>query len=113
MSRARVTLETKILDSIIAECDKEAAAIVKAGAFAVEGQAKTKAPVDTGALKSSLEAEENGSPLRWWVHDGVEYGIYQELGTSKMSAQPFLVPAVEAVRDNWVALWRKFFERWK
>jgi HK97 gp10 family phage protein len=111
--KVRVTLDTKTLDRITAEANKEAAVIVKAGAFAVEGQAKTRAPVDTGALKSSLEAEENGSPLRWWVHDGVEYGIFQELGTSKMGAQPFLVPAVEAVRDNWTDLWRKFFERWK
>ena len=33
-----------------------------------------------------------------WVHDGVEYGIYQELGTSQMGAQPFMRPAVEANR---------------
>lgn len=34
------------------------------------------------------------------VADGVTYGIYQELGTSKMAAQPFMVPAVEAVRPG-------------
>jgi HK97 gp10 family phage protein len=28
----------------------------------------------------------------------VEYGIYQEFGTSKMAAQPYLTPAVEAIR---------------
>jgi len=32
------------------------------------------------------------------VADGVEYGAYQEFGTSKMAAQPFMRPAIEAVR---------------
>jgi hypothetical protein len=33
----------------------------------------------------------------YWVHDGVEYGVYHELGTHRISARPFMVPAVEAV----------------
>lgn len=33
-----------------------------------------------------------------WVHDGVEYGIYQEMGTHKMAAQPFMRPSIEANR---------------
>lgn len=34
------------------------------------------------------------------VADGVEYGIYQEMGTSKMKAHPFMHPAAEAVRPS-------------
>ena len=63
----------------------------------MEAEAKGRAPVDTGALKGSLHTEKKQAGL-YWVADGVEYGIYQELGTSKMASQPFLVPAVEAVR---------------
>jgi HK97 gp10 family phage protein len=36
----------------------------------------------------------------------VEYGVYQEFGTSKMAAQPFLVPAIEA----WAEKFYKAFE---
>jgi len=36
------------------------------------------------------------------VADGVNYGIYQELGTSKMGAQPFMSPAVEDVRGGFM-----------
>ena len=33
------------------------------------------------------------------LHDGVDYGIYQEFGTTKMAAHPFMTPAAEAVRQ--------------
>ena len=36
------------------------------------------------------------------LHDGVDYGIYQEFGTAKMtedSYRPFMTPAAEAVRQ--------------
>jgi HK97 gp10 family phage protein len=106
-------LDTRVLDRMIAEHEREASQIVRAGSFAVQGHAQDKAPVDTGALKNSLEAEERSGPLAWWVHDGVEYGIYQELGTSKMAAQPFLTPAVEIVRRRWGDMWKDFFRKWK
>ena len=32
------------------------------------------------------------------VSVGAEYGVYQEYGTSRMPAQPYLTPAVEANR---------------
>jgi HK97 gp10 family phage protein len=108
-----VKLDTSVLDRMIAEHEREASQIVRAGAFAIEGHAKDKAPVDTGALKNSIEAEERSGPLAWWVHDGVEYGIYQELGTSRMAAQPFLTPAVEGVRKRWNDMWKDFFRKWK
>ena len=105
-------LDTRVLDAIIAQHPKEASQVVRAGAHAVLGEAKVRSPYDTGALEGSLDTEEHTGPLNWWVHDGVEYGIYQELGTSKMRAQPFMVPAVEAVRKPWLDNWRAFFKRW-
>uniref|UniRef100_A0A6H1ZDD2 Putative tail protein n=1 Tax=viral metagenome TaxID=1070528 RepID=A0A6H1ZDD2_9ZZZZ len=32
------------------------------------------------------------------LHDGVNYGIYQEFGTSRMAAHPFITPAIEHIR---------------
>ena len=104
-------LDTRVLDAIIAQHRQEAGVIVRGAAFSVEGESKVRAPVDTGALKNSLNTSEVND-LNYRVSDGVEYGIYQELGTSKMRAQPFMVPAVEAVRKPWLDNWRAFFKRW-
>jgi HK97 gp10 family phage protein len=108
-----VKLDTRVLDRMIAEHQREAGEVVRSGAFLVEGQAKKRAPVDTGALKTGIAAEELKGPLSYWVHDSVEYGIYQELGTYKMAAQPFMVPAVEHTRPVWFQMWREFFKRWR
>lgn len=101
----KTRLDTRRLDQIIAAHPQRAGEIVRGAAFAVEGKAKTLAPVDTGALKNSLHTEMRGK-LTAVVADGVEYGIYQEFGTSRMGAHPFLVPAVEWIRPRWVEMWR-------
>lgn len=90
-------LDTRKLDAIAAGLGVNTDQALASIAFQVEGEAKVRAPVDTGALKNSLHTEKKRRGL-YWVGDGVEYGIYQEMGTHKMAAQPFLVPAVEAVR---------------
>jgi len=79
------------------------AARKRAGDAVVKAVADTKrdaqilAPVDTGALRSSI----TGTTTR--TIDGavgevgptVEYGIYVELGTSTQPGQPFLGPAFD------------------
>jgi hypothetical protein len=37
--------------------------------------------------------------ITYYIADGVQYGVYQELGTSKMAAQPHVTPAVEGHRN--------------
>jgi len=106
---AVVRLDTRVLDAIIAAMPQKAEELVAAGAEAVQGRAAAKAPVDTGALRNSISAGFFRS-LLWHVGDGVEYGIYQELGTSRMAAQPFMVPAVEWARPEYNKSWRKLFE---
>lgn len=66
----------------------------------VQKEAKKIAPVATpetsgyigGTLRESISADANESEGR--VFTNVEYAIYQEYGTSKMKAQPFLRPAL-------------------
>ena len=99
-----VRLDTAKLDRIIATFPKEAERVVKSGALFVEGFAANDAPVDTGALRNSIRAARRDD-LLWWVSDGVDYGIYQELGTSRMSAHPFMVPAVERAQRPYTELW--------
>lgn len=73
-----------------------AAAIAKA-AFDCQAQAQDNAPVDTGFLEGSIHVEQDGEAA-YRVVVGAKYGIYQELGTHKMKAHPFLFPAY--VRAN-------------
>jgi len=54
--------------------------------------------VDDRALKELIS--NTGGRFERIVADGVNYGIHQEFGTSKMNAQPFMRPAVEAVRPG-------------
>ena len=55
--------------------------------------------VDTGALRASMRVERQAS-FHQIVTDGVEYGIYLELGTERMAARPFVVPVFEDWRAN-------------
>ena len=97
--------DTELLDAFIAQSDAIGTKVIAKTAFAIEATAKTLAPVDTGALRNSIVTEEiSHKVLR--VSDSVEYGIFQELGTSRNPAQPFMVPAVEAESRNvsdWIA----------
>jgi HK97 gp10 family phage protein len=103
-----VTLDMSGLLSAMAKVKPNSAKIVAQATAKVEAVAKTLAPVDTGALRNSLNSEQI-TPVLWKVQDGVTYGIYQELGTYKMAAQPFLIPAVENVSAEYIEMWRGLF----
>ena len=73
----------------------------KAGAD-VERIAKQRAPVDTGHLRNSIGTTTH-SPTSVEVGPTASYGIYLELGTYKMAAQPYMGPAADAVEPLFVA----------
>ena len=56
--------------------------------------------VDDRKLRELIEKSSGKAPAAI-VADGVEYGLFQELGSSRNVAQPFMVPAVEAVRPGY------------
>jgi len=60
----------------------------------IRSNAKSRAPILTGNLKSSIEYKVNGKESVT-LGTNVEYAIYVEKGTGKMKSQPFLTPAVE------------------
>ncbi|MDJ0321831.1 HK97-gp10 family putative phage morphogenesis protein [Pseudarthrobacter sp. PS3-L1] len=60
----------------------------------IEGTAKTMAPVDTGNLKNSIGVERTGD-FSAEIGPTANYGIYLELGTSRMAPQPFMAPAFD------------------
>lgn len=63
--------------------------------------AERLAPVDTGALKLSINVHSIGRGM-WRISAGTGLpdgrAVYQELGTRYMRAQPYLRPAVYRVR---------------
>ena len=73
-------------------------AVAKA-ALDIEAHAKANAPVDTGLLRNSIGARREGE-LAWVVESPVDYSVYQEYGTSRMAAHPYMTPAVEIVRPQ-------------
>ncbi len=61
-----------------------------------------KVTIDDRVLRKMIADTAGKGPIRI-IADGVEYGKFVELGTSKMAAQPALGPAVESVRPGFVA----------
>ncbi len=77
--------------------EKLSRGVAQGGKF-VEGDARSLAPVDTGHLRRSIHAHTEG--LRCEVGAGAHYAVYVCLGTYKMRAQPFLVPALVNNKEN-------------
>lgn len=61
--------------------------------LAIERHAKRLAPVDTGRLRNSIHVEPSLPSDEMAVTTGVSYAVYQEYGTYRMKAQPFMRPA--------------------
>jgi len=93
-----LTLSIKLrLDQAAAEIQARAAALAAKAALDIEARARELAPVDTGALRNSIQAFEVDR-FHWIVTSPVHYSAFQEYGTSRMAAQPYMTPALEAVR---------------
>src|SRR5690349_28644 len=90
-----------ILDNLDA-LDEEVKAIVErameASAPVGVDVAKSLARVDTGEMRDKVYADvRNGQII---LGDDSDHAVYNELGTSKMSAQPFLVPGALAAGEE-------------
>jgi HK97 gp10 family phage protein len=68
----------------------------------VQRTAKDMAPKDTGYLARSIKRETTGkgSDVTGRVYTSTEYAPYQEFGTVKMNAQPFMFPALQRHRQD-------------
>lgn len=90
------------LPSIAAGMEPRAALAVAKAAADVEAHAKAVVPVDTGALRASIQAR-HVSALEAEVVAQQQYAIFVELGTSRMGAQPYMTPAADTVRPSFLA----------
>jgi HK97 gp10 family phage protein len=67
----------------------------------VEEAAKGIVPVDTGALRDSIELLVEGiaTVATAWVGTTIRYGGFVEYGTSITPAQPYLRPALDTIAE--------------
>jgi HK97 gp10 family phage protein len=114
----------KLLETRAAIRAATSKAIHKA-AFDIQARAASNAPVATGFLKSSIYVELHSrstyaegvaaappgasllpelpraeDDLTAYVAVGANYGIFVEFGTINAAAQPYLIPAADAVRPS-------------
>ncbi|MDE2100088.1 MAG: hypothetical protein KGL39_22730 [Patescibacteria group bacterium] len=123
------TLDFHLLE-MAAEIEAAAQVVVETTAEAIRQGAQANAAVDTGAMKTALyvstatesdyasvtgeahdlnpkadvlDEVERPAPGEAIVAEAMSYGEYQEYGTSRMPAHPYLTPAAEAERANFLA----------
>lgn len=73
----------------------------------LEGAAKNNAPRDLGTLIGSIRSRNDDETAT--VFTPLEYAPYQEYGTRKMRAQPYMRPALDKNRKNIISLYQKFW----
>ncbi len=106
-----ISLDTSLLDKMSAEIEEKASHLVEDVGNETVSEVVRLAPEDTGELKDSYLRESGMiEKLLFRIQDGVPYGIFQELGTHKMAAQPHVVPAMEGVEAEITQAFKELFE---
>ncbi len=106
-----ISLDTSLLDQMTAEIADKASLILEQAGNEIVSDVYRLAPEDTGELKDSYLRESGMTgKLTFTIRDGVPYGIFQELGTSKMAAQPHVIPAMEGAEDELIKAFTELFE---
>lgn len=94
-------------DTVAKEAREEA---LYTGAVYVQGQASLNAPVDTGNLRGSIDFEVMTEDAT--IFTNVEYAAHVEYGTSRMTPQPFLQPAVDNNRSAIVGIFSDVYKKY-
>lgn len=87
-----------------------AARSVRAAAELAAGEARMRAPVDSGALRAGIGVQ-SGAGAEAAVRSAASHAAPVEFGTSRMAAQPYLLPAAGAVREEFFAAARAEAQR--
>ena len=110
-SVGNIALDTSLLDKMSAEIENKASFLIEDVGNEVTSDVYVRAPKDTGELADSYLRESGMTDkLTFTIRDGVSYGIFQELGTSKMAAQPHVVPAMEGAEAELIKAFTELFE---
>lgn len=73
--------------------------VLRAATYRMQSYAMGAAPVDTGALRSSITVGFNGGLMAGWMEGmagpEIRYGGYVEFGTERTRPQPYMGPALD------------------
>ena len=89
--------------------NEELRTVIQKAVIIIEGLAKEYSPYEFGALRASIthDVKSTGKKHTGRVGTDIDYGPYQEFGTSKMAAQPYLFPALKDSRRDIITLLEK------
>lgn len=90
-------VDKNLLPRIAAKMPEKVDAVVGKVAHDLQADAQQRAPFDTGNLAGSAYTRKVG-PYTYRVGFSAEYALYVEMGTRRMRAQPYMVPAWLAAR---------------
>lgn len=107
MAIGNVKVTSHVNEVISAKNDAIARALEAIGIQA-EGDVASLAPVDTGRLRNSITHETHAEEESVYVGTNVEYGKYQEYGTSRMRAHPFLKPGIMNNLETYKSIAKQF-----
>jgi HK97 gp10 family phage protein len=116
-----MAIEIKGLDRLMSKLNAMGGNVLDALGKAVEhttqvaiSDAEVNAPVDTGMLEQSIvhgsDVVRGSDSVTGIVGTSAYYAIYQEMGTVKMAAHPFLMPALNANKSTFEQFARKELE---
>ena len=105
-----ITADTKEIERLIVNLDNATDEVIRTLAEEFVGHAFLYAPFEFGALRTSIHAINMGNAYQR-IQPEVDYAIYQELGTYKMAAHPFLTPAIEQMSGEFLSpeTWQPLF----
>lgn len=100
MAGTRVDIDSKGVHALLT--GSEVATFLMKKGLQVESRAKRLCPVDTGRLRASITSalEQDGDTIKAVVGTDVEYASFVEFGTVRMSARPFLLPALASLKSG-------------
>lgn len=86
---------------IIAELEPKVEAAVEVGRHMVADEARARVHVDSGSLRDAIHVDDK---LVVAGDNDAFHGHFEEFGTTRNPAHPFLVPALEAKTEDIVGL---------
>ena len=94
----------KQLMGLIDNIDKSSGSILEEGCNLIKARAKQLSPVDTGALRDSIDTkfESKGNKYTGYTYSDMDYALYVELGTRFVPPQPFMYPAYQENKDFFI-----------
>lgn len=87
-----------LLNGAVQDIENEVDGFIHEAGSECQTEAKARARVDTGEMRDKIMVE-NGH-LESTVTAGAAHSVFNEFGTSRMSAQPFMVPGFEIAKNH-------------